>query len=171
MSSSWRKSKCVPISLSFSFSKDIQYCLAIPFFDKQNLFCMYNAKRLLRCWIFENLHLVAWTEKRDFWSCAVHWSKTAPCFLVVNLVGSWFNYFLRSGNQSRGVYTYMLQWPYKTIWINFNSIFTQFFKKLIVKMQNIFNLIGWNSVHIFDIFNCYRANINGMWNARNLGGI
>ena len=29
---------------------------------------------------------------------------------------------------------------------------------LIVKMQNICNLIGWNSVHISDIFNCYRAN-------------
>ena len=42
---------------------------------------------------------------------------------------------------------------------------------IIVKMQNICNLIGWNSVHISDIFNCYRANINGMWNARKLGGI
>ena len=29
-------------------------------------------------------------------------------------------------------------------------------------MQNIRNLIGWNSVAIFDIFNCYRANINGL---------
>ena len=37
-------------------------------------------------------------------------------------------------------------------------------------MQNICNLIGWNSVHIFDIFNYYyRANINGMWNAKKLG--
>ena len=42
---------------------------------------------------------------------------------------------------------------------------------VIVKMQNICNLIGWNSVHISDIFNCYRANINGMWKARKLGGI
>ena len=33
---------------------------------------------------------------------------------------------------------------------------------VIVKMQNICGLIGWNRVHIFDIFNCYRANINGM---------
>ena len=33
-------------------------------------------------------------------------------------------------------------------------------------MQNIYNLIGWNSVPISDIFNCYRANINGMWNRR-----
>ena len=32
-------------------------------------------------------------------------------------------------------------------------------------------MIGWNSVHIFDIFNCYRADINGMWNAEMLGGI
>ena len=42
---------------------------------------------------------------------------------------------------------------------------------IIVKVQNICNLIGWNSVHISDIFNYYRANINGMWNARKLGGI
>ena len=38
---------------------------------------------------------------------------------------------------------------------------------IIVKFQNIYSLIGWNSVHISDIFNCYSANINGMWNARN----
>ena len=35
-------------------------------------------------------------------------------------------------------------------------------------MQIISNLIGWNSVHIF---NYYRANINGVWNAEKLGGI
>ena len=44
-------------------------------------------------------------------------------------------------------------------------------KPFIIKMQNICKLIGWNRVHISDIFNCYRANINGMWNARKLGGI
>ena len=32
-------------------------------------------------------------------------------------------------------------------------------------MQNICNLIGWNSVHISDIFNYYSENINGIWNA------
>ena len=42
---------------------------------------------------------------------------------------------------------------------------------LIVKMQNICNLFGSNSVHISDMFNCYRANINGMWSARALGRI
>ena len=41
---------------------------------------------------------------------------------------------------------------------------------VIVKMQNICNLNGWNSVHMSDIFNYYRANINGMWNTRKLGG-
>ena len=41
----------------------------------------------------------------------------------------------------------------------------------IVKMQNIYNLIGWISVHNSNIFNCYSANINGMWNARTLSGI
>ena len=42
---------------------------------------------------------------------------------------------------------------------------------LIVKMQDICDLVGWNSEHISDIFNYNRANINGMWNARTLGGI
>ena len=46
-----------------------------------------------------------------------------------------------------------------------------FFDDVIVIMQNICNLIGWNSVHIFDIFNYYCANINGMWNAEKLGEI
>ena len=31
-----------------------------------------------------------------------------------------------------------------------------------IKMQNNYNLIGWNSVHISGIFNWYNANINGM---------
>ena len=53
--------------------------------------------------------------------------------------------------------------------IQMNGLFR--IPQLIVKMQNIYNLIGWNSVHIFDIFNCYHANINGMWNAGKLGGI
>ena len=39
----------------------------------------------------------------------------------------------------------------------------------IVIMRNIYNLIDWNSVHIFDISNYYRANINGMWNVEKLG--
>ena len=38
-------------------------------------------------------------------------------------------------------------------------------------MKNIFNLIGLNSMQISDIFNCYNANINGMWDARKLGGV
>ena len=42
---------------------------------------------------------------------------------------------------------------------------------VIVKIQNICNLIGWNRVHISDIFNCFSANTNGMWNKRKLGGI
>ena len=42
---------------------------------------------------------------------------------------------------------------------------------VIVKMQNICNLIGWKSVYISDVFNYYRGNINGMWNTKKLGGI
>ena len=41
---------------------------------------------------------------------------------------------------------------------------------IIVKTQNICNLSGWKSVRISDIFHCYSANINRMWNARNVGG-
>ena len=42
---------------------------------------------------------------------------------------------------------------------------------IIIKIQNIYIVIGLNSVHIFNIFNCYRADINGMWNAGKLGEI
>ena len=66
-------------------------------------------------------------------------------------------------------------------WLRNTQSFNNFLKPLltvsviifsvIIIMQNIYNLIGWNSVHIFDIFNYYRANINGMWNAERLGGI
>ena len=62
-----------------------------------------NTKRSLKWWITENLQLVVWTEKRDFWSCLVYWSETAPFFLLVNSVGWWSNYFLHSGNQNRGI--------------------------------------------------------------------
>ena len=39
---------------------------------------------------------------------------------------------------------------------------------IIVIMQNICNLIDWNNVHIFDVFNYYRTNINEMLNAEKL---
>ena len=42
---------------------------------------------------------------------------------------------------------------------------------IIEKMQNICNLIGWNSLHISNIFNCYSTNINGMWDERKWGRI
>ena len=116
------------IALQFHFLRNKIYSVCV------------NAKPSLKWWIFENLQLVASIEQRDFWSCVVYWSEIALCFLALNSVGSWFNYFLRSRNQSTGV----------------------LFKNLIVKMQNIYNSIGWNSVHIFDIFNCDCATINGM---------
>ena len=52
-----------------------------------------------------------------------------------------------------------------------NSYLQRCFFGIIVKMQNICNLIGWNSVYVFDIFNCYRANSNGKWNTGKLRGI
>ena len=66
-------------------------------------------------------------------------------------------------------------------WLRNTQSFSNFLKALltvsvitfpvILIMQNICNLIGWNSVHVFDIFNYYRANINGMGNAEKLGRI
>ena len=46
-----------------------------------------------------------------------------------------------------------------------------FIYQFIVKMQNIFRLIGWNNVHISDIFYYYSANINGMSDVKKPGGI
>ena len=88
---------------NFIFPKICNIALQFHFLINKIYSVCVNAKRSLKWWIFENLQLVAWTEKRDFWSCVVHWSETAPCFLAVNSVGSWFNYFLRSGNQNTGV--------------------------------------------------------------------
>ena len=88
---------------NFLFPKICNIALQFHFLINKIYSVCVNAKRSLKWWIFENLQLVAWTEKRDFWSCVVHWSETAPCFLAVNSVGSWFNYFLRSGNQNTGV--------------------------------------------------------------------
>ena len=42
---------------------------------------------------------------------------------------------------------------------------------IIVKMQNIRNLISGNSVDISDTSNCYSENISGMLNARKLDGV
>ena len=157
---------------NFLFPKIGNIALQFHFLINKIYSVCVNAKCSLKWWIFQNLKLVAWTEKRDFWSCLVHGAEIARCFLAVNSIGSWFNYFLRvAGIKTPRYNTYMLQWSYKTIGIHFNLIFTWLFKNLIVKMQNICNLTACNSVHIFDIFNCYRANINGMWNAEKLGGI
>ena len=108
----------------FIFPKICNIALQFHFLINKIYSVCVNAKRSLKWWIFENLQLVAWREKRDFWSCVVHWSETVPCFLAVNSVGSWFNYFLRSGNQNTGYNTYKLRWSYKTIWIHFNLVFT-----------------------------------------------
>ena len=88
---------------SFLFPKICNIALQIHFLINKIYSVCVNAKRSLKWWIFENLQLVAWTEKRDFWSCVVHWSETAPCFLAVKSVGLWFNYLLRRGNQNTGV--------------------------------------------------------------------
>ena len=52
-----------------------------------------------------------------------------------------------------------------------HPLFKTLHQMYLLTMQNFYNLTSWNSVHIFDIFNCYSANINGMWNTRRLGGI
>ena len=88
---------------NFLFPKICNITLQFHFLINKIYSVCVNAKRSLKWWIFENLELVAWTEKRDFWACVVHWSETAPCFLAVNSVGLWFNYFLRNWNQNTGV--------------------------------------------------------------------
>ena len=40
--------------------------------------------------------------------------------------------------------------------------------KFTVKMQNICNLVDWNSIRI-SIFNCYNVNTNGMWKKKQGG--
>ena len=137
----------------------MQYCLAISFFDKQNLFCMCQCK--------------PFAQMVDIWKFSACCLKREKGFLILcssSLIRDRSLTFFVAGIKTRGN-TYMLRWSYKTIWIHFNLIFTLLFENLIAKMQNICNLIGWNSVHIFDIFNCYRANINGTSNAGKLGEI
>ena len=88
---------------NFLFPKIRNIALQFHFLINRIYSVCVNAKRLLKWWIFENLQLVAWIEKMDFWSCVLHWSGTAPSFLAVHSLGSWFNYFLHSGNQNMGV--------------------------------------------------------------------
>ena len=88
---------------NFLFPKICNIALQFYFLMNKIYSACVSAKRSLKCWISEHLQLVAWTEKRNFWTCVVHWSETAPCFLTVNSVGSWFKYFLRSGNLNTGV--------------------------------------------------------------------
>ena len=109
---------------NFLFFKICNIALQIHFLINKVYSVCVNAKRLLKWWIFEICGSLPEQKKRDFWSCIVHWSETAPCFMAVNSVRLWFNHFLSSRNQSRGYDTYMLQWSYKTIWIDFSSIFT-----------------------------------------------
>ena len=87
---------------NFLFPKICNIALQFHFLINKIYSVCINAKRSLKWWIFENLQLVAWTGKRNFWSCVVHWSETALCSLAVNSVGSWFNYFLRNRNQNTG---------------------------------------------------------------------
>ena len=88
---------------NFLFPKKCNMALQFHFLINKNYSVCVNEKRSVKWWIFENLQLVAWTEKSDFWSYIVHWSETAVCFLAVNSVVLWFNYVLRSGNQNTGV--------------------------------------------------------------------
>ena len=73
---------------SFIFPKICNIVLLFYFLMNKSYSACANAKRSLKWWIFENLQLFAWTEKRNFWSCVVHWSETAPCLLAINTVGS-----------------------------------------------------------------------------------
>ena len=43
--------------------------------------------------------------------------------------------------------------------------------RIVVKIKNVCNSFGWESIDISDIFNCYSANINETRNARKQGEI
>ena len=96
----------------------MQYCLAIPFFDKLNLFCMCQCKafaQMVDIWKFAACCL---NREKGFLILCSSLLETAPGFLTVNLLGSWFNYW----SKTREYNNYMLRWSYKTIWIHFNLI-------------------------------------------------
>ena len=109
---------------NFLFPKIHNIALQFHFLINKIYSVCVNAKRSLKWWIFENLQLVAWTEKKDFRSSVVHWSETPHCFLPVNSVGLCLITFSAAGIKTRGYNTYMLRWSYKSIWIQFNLIFT-----------------------------------------------
>ena len=54
--------------------------------------------------------------------------KTAPCFLALNSVGSWFNYFLRSGNQNTGYcrFSYTGTWELVNLFVGQKILATIF---------------------------------------------
>ena len=80
---------------------------------------------------------------------------------------SYVNEFLHCNTTSCQI----LNWKCK-VFVGFSRyLVVKRLKIIILNLQNICNLIGSNTEHISDIFNCYSANINGMWNARKLGGI
>ena len=78
-----------------------------------------------------------------------------------------FHWNIRKQSRSHGyiyniyMHTYVYMHTYKDINI------------VVVKMQNICDLIGWSSVHISNIFIfiCCSVNITVVWNSRKLGGI
>ena len=62
------------------------YNIAVPFqFLINKIYsASVNTKRLLKWWIFENFQLVAWIEKRDFWSCIVNNENYCYVFFYSN---------------------------------------------------------------------------------------
>ena len=106
---------------NFLFPKIHNIALPFQFLINKIYSACVNAKRLLKWWIFENFQLVAWIEKSGFWSCVVHWSEAAPCFLAVNSLGTWFNYILRSRNN---IIVICYDGHMKLFSIHFNLIFT-----------------------------------------------
>ena len=89
--------------ITIFFLKDMQYHLVIPFYDKQNLFYMCQCKAFVQMVDIWKFAVRCLNKEKGFWSFVARWSETAPCFLAVNSVGSWWNYFLRSWNQNTKV--------------------------------------------------------------------
>ena len=67
-------------------------------------------------------------------------------------------------------YTIQISYHNWNIWARFKIQCWQHLLSIIAKMQNIWDLIGQNSTHIFYIFNDYRANTGGMGNINKRSG-
>ena len=71
-----------------SFSKDMQYCLAIPFFDKQNLFCMCQSKAFAQMVVIWKFAACCLKREKRF---LIFWRKVSIFCLDFSVTKFWSN--------------------------------------------------------------------------------